>query len=229
MPYAGDTSAFTKWKQAIWNTYPKFSLTDTFKFSCHNGLKCFTQCCADVNIFLTPYDILRMKRALQMTSEEFLANYTEVLTPDGRGFPAVLLKMREDKLKTCPFVSEKGCAIYGDRPWGCRMYPVGMASPDRNNLTDREDVYFLVDQEFPCHGFNEEKHWTVAEWKRSQGVEEYELKGGAYKDITLHSFFLEGNRLNAQKSEIFYMACYDMDRFKRFVFDSTFLNRFDIA
>lgn len=94
MAGASATSAFAKWKQAIWNTYPKFSPTDTFKFSCHQGLKCFTQCCADVKIFLTPYDILRMKRARQMTSEEFLANYTETITPDGRGFPAVLLKMR---------------------------------------------------------------------------------------------------------------------------------------
>lgn len=210
-------------------TYPKLSLKDTFEFSCHKDLKCFTQCCADVNIFLTPYDILRMKRGLQMASEEFLAKYTEAITLDNRGFPAVLLKMREDKLKSCPFVSKEGCTIYEDRPWACRMYPVGMASPDRNRPLEREEFYFIVDQEFPCLGFNKEREWTVEEWKKDQGVGEYELKGVSYKEITLHGFFLGGNRLTAEKSNMFHMACYDLDRFRRFIFGSTFLNLFDIA
>ena len=223
-----DTSTFAKWKRAILKSYPKLSLKDTFKFSCHKDLKCFTQCCADVNIFLTPYDILRMKRGLKMTSEEFLARYTEAITLDSRGFPAVLLKMGEDDLKSCPFVSKEGCTIYGDRPWACRMYPVGMASPDRNRPRQREEFYFIVDQEFFCLGFDGETQWTVEEWKKDQGVDEYELKGGSYKDITLHRFFLSGGRLSAEKTNMFYMACYDLDRFRRFIFSSKFFNLFDI-
>jgi uncharacterized protein len=39
-----------------------FTWDDQFKFSCHKGLACHNTCCRDVNIFLTPYDVLRMRR-----------------------------------------------------------------------------------------------------------------------------------------------------------------------
>ena len=44
---------------------------DTFRFACHPDLKCFTQCCRGTTIFLTPYDVLRMKNALGISSESF--------------------------------------------------------------------------------------------------------------------------------------------------------------
>ena len=59
---------------------------DTFYFSCHPGIDCFTQCCQDVNILLTPYDIARMKNRLGMTSTEFLERHTKTLIA-----PATLL------------------------------------------------------------------------------------------------------------------------------------------
>ena len=48
-----------------------------FKFKCHPGIECFTQCCRDINIILTPYDIIRLKNKLDLPSDEFLAIYTE--------------------------------------------------------------------------------------------------------------------------------------------------------
>jgi len=45
---------------------------DNFRFACHDGLECFTRCCRDTTIFLTPYDILRLKNALGISSETFL-------------------------------------------------------------------------------------------------------------------------------------------------------------
>ena len=50
-----------KFKEAILKEYPRLSPESKFRFSCHKGLSCFTQCCGDVNIFLTPYDVLRLK------------------------------------------------------------------------------------------------------------------------------------------------------------------------
>ncbi|MFA4915331.1 MAG: YkgJ family cysteine cluster protein [Syntrophales bacterium] len=223
-----DANAFAKWKQTILKDSPKLSLKDTFNFSCHKGLSCFTKCCADVNIFLTPYDILRMKRRLKISSEEFLKKFTTAITLDGRGFPTVILKMREDELKRCPFVSEEGCGIYEDRPWSCRMYPIGMASPDKNHSSEWEEFYFIVDQEFSCLGFDDGEKRTIEGWKKNQGVNDYELKGNSYKDITLHSFFLGGGRLTPEKTNMFYMACYDIDRFRRFILGSRFFNLFDI-
>ena len=48
-----------------------------FQFKCHKGVKCFNQCCRDINIILTPYDIIRLKARLGLSSEEFLTLYTE--------------------------------------------------------------------------------------------------------------------------------------------------------
>jgi len=223
-----DTDALGKWKETILRDYPKLSLDNKIKFSCHKGLGCFNQCCADVNIFLTPYDILRMKTRLNLTSDKFLNRYTYAITLDDKGLPAVVLKMEEDEKKKCPFVNEDGCTIYEDRPWSCRMYPIGMASPNKNSIKNREDFYFIVDQGFPCQGFKEEKEWTIKEWKEDQGADIYDSKGGPYKEVTLHPFFLAGNFLTPEKSKMFYMACYDLDKFRTFLFESTFFHMFDV-
>jgi len=46
-------------KEEIMKEYPRLTRDDTFTFACHPGVSCFNQCCRDVNIFLTPYDIIR--------------------------------------------------------------------------------------------------------------------------------------------------------------------------
>ncbi|MDY6974018.1 MAG: YkgJ family cysteine cluster protein, partial [Thermodesulfobacteriota bacterium] len=38
------------------------------QFNCTPGVACFTQCCQDVTIVLTPYDVLRLKNALGISS-----------------------------------------------------------------------------------------------------------------------------------------------------------------
>jgi len=45
-------------------------------------------------------------------------------------YPVILLQMRDNEKKSCPFVTAEGCSVYPDRPWACRMYPLGLASPN---------------------------------------------------------------------------------------------------
>jgi len=49
----------------------------TFQFRCHPGVPCFTRCCRNMDIILTPYDIIRIKRRLGLTSDIFLSLYTQ--------------------------------------------------------------------------------------------------------------------------------------------------------
>ena len=49
-----------------------------------------------------------------------------------------------------------------------------------------------------------------------------------YKELTLHDFFKSGKGLSPEKMNMFHMACYDLDTFRRFVFESTFLKRFEV-
>ena len=44
---------------------------DGFTFACHPEVPCFNQCCRRLNLVLTPYDVLRLKNHLGMSSEEF--------------------------------------------------------------------------------------------------------------------------------------------------------------
>lgn len=197
-----------------------------FKFFCHRDLSCFNKCCMDTTMFLTPYDIIRMKNALKLPSEEFLAKYTTTLIKEDGGFPAVVVKMRDDENKSCPFVTQEGCSIYQDRPWSCRSYPL---QPQSSKDTDRFGKEFYSIMKWPfCQGFNEDKEWTVEEWKENQGLNNYNEVDALFKEITLNDNLTKEEILNEDIQKMFYMACYDIDRFREFVFESKFLKIFDI-
>ena len=37
---------------------------DRFRFRCHPGIGCFNRCCRNLNLFLYPYDVVRIKQSL---------------------------------------------------------------------------------------------------------------------------------------------------------------------
>ena len=78
-----------------------------FKFRCHPGVPCFTQCCRGINIMLTPYDIVRMKNRLQISSSEFLAIYTkpELLEKTGSEMKIKRIQRGESVLLPLPDVT----------------------------------------------------------------------------------------------------------------------------
>jgi len=229
-------------KKAILNDYPRLSREDTFHFACHRHVKCFNSCCADVNIFLTPYDVLRMKNHLKISSQEFLDKYTLLPIDKNLQYPVVVFKLQEDEEKRCHFVDrEKGCTIYENRPWACRMYPLGLASPKEKSpeneqdqaacpakpAADEEEFFFLMREE-GCLGFEENKQWTVEEWIENQGISTFDEFGQLYKEITLHEFFRTGREITPEKMEMFFIALYNLDKFRKLLFNSTFFDRFTI-
>jgi Fe-S-cluster containining protein len=214
-------------KKVILEEYPRLDLESKFTFQCHKSVACFNDCCGDVNIFLTPYDILRLKNRLKISSGEFLSKYTISPFDKNLRYPVVLLKMEENERKSCPFVSPDGCLVYTDRPWSCRMYPLGLASPKSDGESLDKEFYFLL-QEGVCKGFHEKKQYTVAEWIKDQGVDQYTEMGELFKDIALHEILQKGEMLSPEKIEMFFMAAYDFDRFRDFVFNSSFLKKFDV-
>jgi len=208
----------------------RLSLDTKFKFRCHKDIGCFTKCCSNINIMLTPYDIVRLKNRLGISSGEFLANHTYVEIDEKTSHPFVFLKMSEDAERKCPFVTSEGCNIYTDRPANCRYYPVGQASlkkmDDKINEPITEEFYFFI-KEPHCLGFNENAEWTIKSWRDDQGVDVYDDMNRGWKEI-LFRRNLPGHSLDEKKQKAFYMACYDVDRFRRFVFESKFLEMFDI-
>jgi hypothetical protein len=215
-------------EERILKDAPRLGPKDKFKFGCHPGVSCFNKCCGDVNIFLTPYDVLRIKNRLGISSSDFLEKYALLPIQKGMTTPAVLLRMNDDEGKTCQFLTDKGCGIYTDRPWPCRMYPVGMAAQkDTPDGWQGDRFYFLLQEEV-CKGFDEPKEWSVQEWLDAQGIDDYDFWGEGFKELTLHERFEGDAALSPEKMQMLFTACYDIDKFRNFVFESTLLQRFDV-
>ncbi len=94
------------------STNARLSVEDTFTFACGPHVPCFTECCQKLDLLLTPYDVLRLRGRLGLSSEEFLDTHTVMRLRTGHGFPEVMLQMDPGNEKRCPFVTPQGCSLY---------------------------------------------------------------------------------------------------------------------
>jgi Fe-S-cluster containining protein len=200
---------------------------ETFCFGCHQGVPCFTDCCRDINIFLTPLDVLRLSRKLGLATEDFLDRHTITPITKDLHLPVLMLKMDDANDKKCFFVGEEGCTVYGDRPWACRMYPLGSALPPARAGVEPEPIYFLFEDDF-CKGREESTEWTVEQYRADQGIPERETLESGFQEIVSHPWFIGGRQLDPKRIEMFHTACYNLDTFRRFIFSSSFLKRFKL-
>ena len=192
-----------------------------FRFACRKDLPCFTRCCANLDLVITPYDVLRLKNRLGIPSDNFLERYTTCHIDGNYGVPLVKLNMNADEKRTCPFVSPEGCIVYEDRPSVCRLYPLGRAASNSQGLDRTGEYYFLV-KESHCLGFNEEKKWTIKEWLMDQGLDEYNAMNDAFIAITTGRQAHKMKKLSDPQLQMYYMAGYSLDDFRRFVFETSF-------
>lgn len=204
-----------------------------FKFACHPGVSCFTRCCSNIDIMLTPYDVLRLKKRLDITSEEFLEQYTGVREDEQSSHPYAYLKMLEGEDRLCPFLKneKEGCGVYEDRPISCRYYPVGQTTMKIGNDEGevRHDEFYFFVREDHCKGYEEDKQWTVAEFREDQGAEHYDSMNREWKEVLMRKNLPGQPKLDDKKKMLFFMASYDLDKFRRFIFNSRFLDMFEIT
>ena len=87
----------------------------SFRFHCHADLPCFNQCCRTPTIILSPYDLLRLRQALGITSGQLLERYTRQEIEPSSHLPLVCIDTHR---------SAEG----GSRSWGrraARFIPIG--------------------------------------------------------------------------------------------------------
>ena len=65
----------------------------------------------------------------------------------------------------------------------------------------------------------ESKKWTVRSWKQSQGLRLYDEMNDLLMDIISLKNRSRKKRLTQSENDLFYLACYDLDRFRDFVFE----------
>lgn len=212
----------------------KLTLDSKIKFRCHPGVSCFTACCGGIKIVLTPYDILILTQRLGVPAHEFLQQYTLPTYLENTDMPGVMIKMREEDNK-CPFVTPDGCTVYSDRPSACRYYPVGMADfheggqkdEKGNEITGADDKFYFVVKEDYCKGHHEDKEWTVREWRADQGVDLRDDMNREWLRLVMRrKSHGQQATLSEQAKRMFFMASTDLATFRRFIFESSFLDTY---
>jgi Fe-S-cluster containining protein len=199
---------------------------DKLRFRCHQGIACFNKCCESADIVLTPWDIVRMARHFGVTTREAIDRYTADFDIDGQGMPGLKLARKEGST-ACLHLGPGGCGIYPDRPVACRYYPLGSVALRRKDASAVEDSYFVV-KEAHCLGHGEPHEQTIAEYRREQGIERYDEANREWRDIVLkkRSSGPAVGAPPARSFELFFLASYDLDGFRRFAlsdgFDSTY-------
>ncbi len=201
------------------HTLVPLSLDDTFRFSCHAGVSCFNECCKDINQFLTPYDILRLKQHLQMKSGDFLETCTSRHIGPETGLPVLTLKNRPEEGFSCIFMSPAGCKVYDSRPSSCRTYPLARMI-SRSRETGKITVQYGLLVEPHCKGHDQDCVQTVREWIASQDIAPYDAMNDRLMDIISLKNRLMPGPLDARQRELFHMACYDLDAFRQYLLDN---------
>lgn len=193
------------------------SFGDSFTFSCGPERACFNQCCRDLNQYLTPYDILRLRAHFGLTSGEFLQRYTREHIGPETGLPIITLKTDPSVDLVCPFVSPKGCRVYQNRPSSCRMYPLARALT-RDRSSGKLTEYYMLLCEDHCKGFQGTKSQTVGQWLDQEGLRTCnKLNDMMMEIISLKNQKLPGP-LDLKSRRMFFVACYDLDRFREMVY-----------
>ena len=85
---------------------------DSFDYICQSC----GRCCYDKDVRVNPYEVARLAANRGQTTTEFRAAWTR----DGKG---TLLNQTDGG--ACVFLGHEGCTVYPDRPFACRLYPLG--------------------------------------------------------------------------------------------------------
>jgi Fe-S-cluster containining protein len=205
-----------------------FGEDKSIRFRCHRGVACWNACCSNIDISLTPYDLLRLKQRLGITSTEFLERYTVPYEMEKDGIAGVKLRP-VDGGTACRFMVPEGCSVYDDRPTACRYYPVALLSMRRQDEATDRDSYALV-REPHCLGHEERREITIADYRKEQGLTAYDDLARGWRQLILKkkSSGPTIGKPSKRSLQLYFMACYDVDRFRAFVASDGFAELFDL-
>jgi len=210
------------------NSFRPVGPDQRFRFACHPGIACFTECCRQLDLALTPYDVLRLKKNLGLRSDEFLEQYVIIEWDERTVFPQCYLTMVDDGRASCVFVTPKGCSVYQDRPGACRAYPVGRGA-SRDNHRRQVSEHFVLVEEPHCRGFEESPSQTPPEYLRAQSLAAYSRFNDEVMSILQHDRVKQGFQPDRRQLEQYIMALYNLDLFRQEMSDGRIAMRRPLA
>ena len=186
---------------------------ESFSFDCHPGVPCFTECCRLLELPLTPYDVLRLRRGTGLTSQQLHDHYIIEELAEDDIFPRYYLTMVDDGRASCAFVGPAGCRVYGHRPAACRAYPLGRAAMRAAGSTIEE--YHVLLKEGHCRGFEQFKPQTVQEYSISQGLDLYNRFNDAIAPLLQHEQIRNGSFTpTPRQRQLYTLVLYNIDTFQ---------------
>jgi len=210
-------------------TLPEMLSANTrISFRCYKGITCFNACCKRADVTLAPYDVLRLKKRLGMSSEELLKRYTVPFQMDQDGVPG--LKMRTDDNGVCLMLDgDNGCGVYEDRPTVCRYYPVALLNMKAKDSSQAEESYSLVREEH-CKGHLEDREISIDDYRDEQGCKEFDDRNRDWYRLILKkkSAGPGVGRPSEMSLQLFFMASYNLDMFRRFVLSDNFRKTYQL-
>lgn len=92
-----------------------------------------------------------------------------------------------------------------------------------------EEAFPLV-RESHCLGHNKDRKLTVAEYRKEQGLNEYEPHTDEWRQLILKkkSAVPSIGKPSAMSLQLFFMASYNLDQFQHFVASEQFLGTYDL-
>lgn len=201
---------------------------DSLNFSCGPENECFNECCRNLCQAITPYDILRLKKNLGISSQQFLKEYTSLHHGPESGLPVVEFKQNPASGYECPFVAENGCRVYEDRPASCRMYPLARAVA-KSRQTGEINEYFALIEESHCKGFCKKTDHKVKDWLDTQGVDLYNRENDKLVELISLKNRIRPGKLEGAQSDMFYLALYNIDEFRDRIFNHSLLGDMKIS
>ncbi|MFQ6072601.1 MAG: YkgJ family cysteine cluster protein [Methanosarcinales archaeon] len=153
------------------------NLDDTFRFECRQCGKC----CRNIEIMLTPYDILRLRTHFKTTTSDILKKYCKFHVGPNSKFPIATLKFRRRRsYEVCRFQKNGKCRVYPNRPGACRNYPLG-------RRIDEDGVkYIKVDAPPFCKAEDTDKEWRVKDWLIYSELALYHEYNEPFIEITMY-------------------------------------------
>lgn len=192
----------------------KLTLDDVFEFSCYPGISCFNMCCFDVNLVLSPYDFLRLRQNLGLSSKEFIDRFCELYIGDVTQLPVVSVRMNSHDF-ACPFLRKEGCSVYQDRPSSCRTYPLARFTM-LDEKGEQVEIYRII-RETHCKGHFEKRPISVRDWIKEQGLEPYYRFNDLFGEIVLARKQMADTPLSADDLDKIYIVSYELERFRELV------------
>lgn len=165
-------------------------LHNKFKFKCK---KCGF-CCDNTIIFLYPFDVKNICKALDITTAEF--KQYSIFKLDKDNILRCILKNRPK----CPFNENSNCKIYNSRPVRCRLFPVG-------RIFQKNEILYAIPEQ-KCIGFDTGKKQTIEQWLDKEGVTEYNELTKQWNDFIIK---LKDKDKNKMFQVIFRKVFYDFD------------------